>query len=387
MNPNILLVYENNHIDPSLSHVFVILLNVGFWLLAAFCLRKMMQSRRKAREAKLLEDAHAPLALGNRFVSGTVELARGEARAIDVTITQSGRQQKTKNGHSHSFTEVHRETRARPFYLRHASGARIRVEPPRDVLLVDELDQFEWHERNTRRRRAELVPGEWAVVEGVLEEGSDPEADPSPVGYRTAPNRGHCMRPPREGRMEVSSEHLSRRHELRARLFLKTIFAVVLTATLGNVFLFGYWDRVIEGKDVVADLTKKDIYTTRDSKGRTTTHYGLYVAYEDGAGRRVNRVIDVDDSDYEIILVDRTRVWVRATESFRSLTSLGSGVSLSVMGYCFAWIPFFIALGIVSSANGHRRWYEGRVNDSGSGELPNPSGQRFREQRPAPDHG
>lgn len=390
MDPAI-LVYKNNHLDPPLSHLFAGAICVTFAATIAFCIVEARKARRAAEEAEKAVAPSAPLAPGARFVSGKVELAEGETMAVQVTVTQVGKEVQHKNGKSHRFTETARETRARPFYLRHDSGARIRVEPPKKkVLLVDELDQIEWLEQDQRRRRAELVPGEMAVVEGALGHGDDPEAMRGGGGYRDAPARGWLMKPMANGHMHVSTEGLARRHTLRARAFDRSVLIAIVLAVVAQLPLFTYWARVFLGEDVTASYTGKDSYVTRNSKGQTTTHYVVSFDYWEGQSRSATE--DIDSDDYAELGAEGGGIWIRRVPGHPFSRALGRGSSLGV-------IPWFVAAGLAGFAafralqtHRYRRWYEGTVTDDGPGGLPTPPMTRFtahvsRKKRKKPQGG
>src|SRR5262245_46714252 len=99
------------------------------------------RSRRRARAADSAFDASAPLGTGPSFVAGVVEHSRGADVAVKVVVELRGREWKTAKGRTvHCWEEVRRRTSALPFYLRHASGERVRVEPGNEPVLVDALD-------------------------------------------------------------------------------------------------------------------------------------------------------------------------------------------------------------------------------------------------------
>jgi hypothetical protein len=312
---------------------------------------------------------------GARFVAGTVELAAAEAVAIRVTVTQEGSEQKTKNGHSHKWQEIHRRTVARPFYLLHSTGERIRVEPTEDVLFVDTLDQREWIEPLRRSLRAELLPGEHAVVEGVLRKAPDPEAEGVSVGYREAASRGWVMKPGRSG-MHVSVEDLSRRHALRAKAFRSTLVWVILLGIAAQVPLWTHRQRYFLGANMVAEYTEKTSYVTRNSKGQITTHYVVKLFYDDEKSFRHYETLEIDSDDYED-LPAKGRIWVRHVPGHPEATALGAGSSVGA-------VPWFLAAGLlgiggyrVIAAHRYRRWYEGPVVHKGNGRLPPYTGERF----------
>ncbi len=380
---NIIKVFENNHIDPPWAHVFVFALDVTMILAIAFCIREIRRARRAAAEADTVIKPGAPLFEGARFVAGTVELAQGETDAVRVTVTQDGSEHSSKNGTTHTWTEVERETRARPFYLRHGSGARIRVEPPEDVLLVDKLDQKEWHDAFRRRLRAELLPGEWAVVEGRLHKAPDPEGTET-VGYRQANAMGWTMKPsPRKG-MHVSTEDLSRRHSLRARAFERTCRWVVLLALLMNVPLSTYRARVFFGENTVLTYFGKTTYETYDSKRRSTLHYAVQVGNEPepDATHYKAITIEIDEDDHNTLVYDKALIWMRVVPGVPMAMALGQGSSVKTLLWAIAGAIVGLALYRTRKTHMYRRWYESRVLEKGTGKLAAPTNERFLSDDP-----
>jgi len=369
-----LLVYDDNYFEPPWSHASVFALDATFLLVLVICAREILRARRREAEAANVAAPSAEPFDGARFVAGNVELAQGEEAAVRVTVTQSGTQTRTKNGYTHKWEETHRETLARPFYLRLESGARIRVEPPKDVLLVDSLDQREWIQPLERRVRAELRAGEHAIVEGVLRRSEDPEEMASGKGYRQAAHPGWVMKPGPRG-MQISTEDLSRRHALRARAFKWTIFWVVIAGIFMQIPLFEYRRSFANGRSFVAEYLNKSSYTSRGSKGKITVHSLVHVAYQDERGVAQRRSIEVDEADWTELPLGPGTIWMRHRPG--DVAALGKGASILSVYWLFA--AGLLGLGIyrVGSTFLYRRWYEGRLKDKGQGPLPPPTGQRF----------
>jgi hypothetical protein len=380
-----IIVYQNNHLDPPMSHLLVGGLCAIFAAAVVFCFLEARKAWRAAEEAEGALVKGAPLAPGARFVAGKVELAQGETMAVQVTVTQVGRELQHKNGKSHRFEETQRETRGRPFYLRQESGERIRVAASnKSVLLVDDLDQMEWVDPYRRRRRAELSPGETAVVEGTLAHGDDPEAMASGGSYRDAAARGWVMKPMANGRMHVSTEGLARRHTLRAQAFDRALLVVIALAVAAQLPLYTYWARVLLGQDVAADYMGKTSHLTRDSKGRLSTHYKAWFAYWHGGVSTEDESEDIDRDDYQRLGDKGGKIWIRRVPGHRWATALGPGSSVGVIPWFFAAAMAGIAVFQAHRTHRYRRWYEGTVVDKGSGALPAPPMTRFADD-PGPD--
>ncbi|MDI1482886.1 hypothetical protein [Polyangium sp. y55x31] len=378
-------VFENNHIEPPWSYVCVFALDAAMLLVIAFCVREIRRARRAAVEADAVIKPKAPLFEGARFVAGTVELAQGESDAVRVTITQEGSEQAGKNNNkTHSWVETERETRARPFYLRHDTGARVRVEPPEDVLLVDTLDQKEWLHSSRRKLRAELLPGERVIVEGRLHKAPDPEGIGETAGYREAATMGFTMKPSPQKGMHISTESLSRRHELRARAFYWTCVWVVFLGFVMNVPLATYRARVFLGESVVATLLGKRTYERSNGKGKTTQHRAVDVRYESPPGTvRFGGLVEIDEDDYlELPPGAKGEIWLRRVPSFPIATALGQGSSVLFQAWCVAAVIAGLAMYRAYRTHTYRRWYEGRLVEKGKGPLPPQTNERFLSDDP-----
>ncbi len=405
------LVYGNNHIDPVASYFVVWGVCVLCLVVLGLAVQHIVQARRAEKAAEGAHNPYNPLVQGSRFAAGQIEYAHGETVAADVTVTQIGTEQSTKNGYTHQWNEVGRVVRARPFYLRHVSGARVRVEPPPHIVLVDRLDQRSWQMPFERRLRAALTPGEFATVEGQLSMGPDPEAASAAQGYRDG-GMGWVMRPRPDGGMEASTESLSRRHDLRARGLTRAALWAAVVMAVGALPTVGFWARVVMGDDHPVQIVSLDAWTSRDSKGRRTRHWAVRVTDPNLA--TTSERYEVDEHDYNEMQrrgigapsyqysqygrygrygqygqYHRSstdvpdRVWMRLVPNSPSLSALGRGVSVHVGAWIFFGIAGLIGMGIVAAAHGHRRWYEGKARHNGNGRIGPPSGERFADE-PAP---
>ncbi|MBL8678148.1 MAG: hypothetical protein JNK05_03240 [Myxococcales bacterium] len=375
-------VYADNHLAPGLTRLALLALDTTLLALWFYCLVQLLLARSAARAANAAHDPATPLEEGARFVAGTVELARHERIAVRVTIKQVGVEHHGSKGSvNHRWTETSRDTEARPFYLRHASGARVRVEPANSqVLLVDALDQEHWTSTHTRQRRAVLSAGERAIVEGELVRGPDPEA--SGEGYRGSA-AGWVLRP-RDGAVNISAEDLGRRHTLRGRAFFKALFIVPVLGALALLPTLTAHARLVAGQDTLADYVQRATWTTRNNKGHVTHHYAARFALRDTGE---THTIEVDRSDYESLPDSRgfneegpQTIWVRRVPSMPVALCLGAGATLS------AWLLALSALGLggvgyfVWKRHTYRRWYERTLVESHSGHLPEPSMRTFDER-------
>ena len=366
----VLEFYSAGQISPPLAHILVGLLSLGIVYAIGFAIFHGVRARRRARAAAGAFDPAAILAPGHAFVAGVVELAEGQTgSAIDVEIDQVGTERKHKSSWSHKWTETDRRTRVSPFYIKRASGERVRVEPDLEVLLVDALDGMDWRQRTFRTRSAALTAGEQVVVEGWLDRGNDPEASPKPGrGYRDAPERGWVLKPRDGERLYVSTEPLAERHRARARQMFGAAVWGILFFAVSQIFLVTYYERVYLGAPRVASVLDRDHWTTRGSKGRTIHHYSVSVRLEDG--EHFEDEVDRGVHDY-VHIGDRSVVrWV---ESDHQACSFGKGSSVGFSNTFALLVLFGLSWWRAIAAYRKKPWYEAKVVQSGRGRLPMPA--------------
>lgn len=369
-------IFADNNMDPSAATFLVILVDLLFVGSFVFALRQYLAARRNAEQAKQLGRERSELRQGLRFVSGTVELAKDAKYAVRVTIEQEGYENYGKNS-SFGFREVDRKVDATPFYLKHSSGKRIRIETQgADIVLVDKLDQRHWVTRTQRWVRAELTPNEEVIVEGELQAGHDPEAQDSGNGYRDSA-QGWVMKP-RDMTLRFCTEGLGHRHELRANALGKLLFLIPLLWAAAQVPLVTYRLRQLIGQDVETQYLGRSTWTTRTSKGGTVYHYAADVISPHMREQGDTERIDIDSSDYYGLPSEGgQKIWVRYVPGHPMALILGKGNSLHAGLWTVAAIIAAIAAGRTAYVHRRRRWYEGPYEQSGSGLLPQPSGERF----------
>lgn len=257
------------------------LLAIGFTL----ALLGLLRQHWLFRSAKRALDPNAPLRPGVLHVRGKVAVD-GEGPAVCVRIHQVGEGvQDSPRGWSHAWSELSRDATAGPFYLEHASGEVIRVEPGKEVFLIDALSRVEQTSDTRRIRIAELTAGEMATIHGSLSEGMHDRMR-SPEGYRSAP-RGWILRPVGTERMLISTEPLEDRH--RKRRFFHAGWLVGFTLALGMFGAINYamaaW-LIGRGQVVQVDVAETTTWTTSDKEGHVTTHYGLKGSLADATGKQ-----------------------------------------------------------------------------------------------------
>ncbi len=362
-------VYASGHLDPPFSHlliwpvVWVWLVCVGLCLLG----RKRHQKLAKAADEAVNAQDDKPLWAGQRYLSGVVEYAADERMAVDVRVTQRGSEHKTKHGWKHKWTEISRSTEARPFYVRLNSKERVRVEPGHSVFLVDDPDGMVWEDKFGRMRVARLSPGERVVVEGTLAKGPDPEQQER-GGYRGA-EPSWVMRPLRDGKMHISAEPLGHRHRLRAEMFASSARMIAFVGLVLHAVMSTYYTRLFVGETVIATVKSKDHYTTKGSKGQITHHYRVFVNLPSPGAITLDR--ELNERGWKA--VDKGfPMYYRDVTEWRWASMPGRGVSSSSAQLICVAILGLIAVALYGSAAGHKMWYEGRLDDSGHGKLPDP---------------
>ncbi len=369
-------IYGNNCLGPFGAALFAASLNITMLAILGFIVREYFAARKASALAAASADALGELRAGIRFVTGTVEYAKDCAFAVQVTIQQSGSEEESEGSYSHAFTETSRKTNANPFYIKHASGKRIRVEPQgADVVLIDQLDQLHWVEKERRSIRAELTPNERVIADGELCEGHDPEANSSTTGYRES-LKGWVLKP-RDHRLQFSTESLARPHELRAKAFRKSFVVIAFIAAAMQVPLSPYHLRAFSGQQIQATYLRRSTWQT-DSDNGPSTHYG--VEFTSPLSPRLNQVEreEIDSSDYrELDDHLRASIWVQYVPGYPVATALGRGNSIALWLCAMASMMTAGAFFVAYKTHHFKRWYERKHNQKGSGRLPEPSGERF----------
>lgn len=347
----------------------------------AFCIRQYLAARRAAAQAKRAESASATLYEGARFIAGEVDFANGASRAVRVTIGQTGNDILTGKNRVHRWQEVTREIEAQPFYVQTRSGERIRVEPPKDVMLIDSLDQMEWLSSDWRQRRAELTKGEHVVIEGRLERGADPEAHELASTYRSNAPVGWVMKDAKRRGMRISTEGLSKQHQLRGRAFIRALVAVLVVELAALSVLVPYHVRLVLGRNVVGLCHGKYVEQIQRGKRGVENHYKARISYSDDSGDIYAEHVEIDSDDYDRLPSADRRIWIRYVPRKSWATSLGIGTSVN--GPMSLLALAFEAAGIFFIVRTYRRkrWYEGPLVQNMPGPLPMPTRERFPVDR------
>ncbi len=357
------VVSPEDHLGPWSSLLFVEL-ELGAYLLV-LCLGLILAQRwkRRARSADASFDPAVPLTPGERVLHGKVEHAANEELAVRVEVYQDGTEGESSGTWSTSWKEAYRRVKVHPFYLRHASGQRIRVEPSEDVTLVDEMDGVIRVNLARRVRFAELTPGEEIFAHGQLEQSTDPEAG----GYRGG-GSALVLRPRRDGQLLLSSEPLGERFRRRQRHHRGFAVAAALLLVGANLFVVSYFASLAAGVPGRARITDLKHIDNSDSDGESHT-YRVWLDLQ--TPRRAAFTDDVSASLFKRLRVGMELPARHTPTLVIGSTRVGAGATYHGGLLLPLLLPVFV-LGVVYllMGAGPLTWHEGQeLNDSESGRL------------------
>ncbi|WP_438031622.1 hypothetical protein [Sorangium sp. So ce204] len=356
MEPRIWLLVSRYHLDAGLSSLLVDgVATACLLVLAALALRLSRRQRRAAAQAEASFTPGAALAPGEAVVVGTVEREQGADVAVRVEVEQKGSESETSGVWTHQWAETGRKVRVHSFYLRHASGARIRVEPGEDVQLVDALDGMIRVDLTRRVRVAELIPGERVFAIGELRRAPDPEAQAQ--GYREQA-QGYLLAPPRGGRMLLSSEPLGERFARRAAFHKRWAITATVASLAFNMAFAAFHARRWLGETVDVRVTQLQEKEDGDHTRFEVTMRGEGGAFSDEVSHRAFARLREGET-----------VKARHVPSWSSASAIGPGVTAHSAAYAALPLLGVIALAYLARAQATRPWYEKKVIDQGSGKL------------------
>ncbi|KYF55793.1 hypothetical protein BE04_37770 [Sorangium cellulosum] len=336
----------------------------GLLALAVLALRLSLRLRRATALADASFRANVALGPGEGVVLGTVEREQGADVAVRVEVEQKGVELASsvswRHGGAvswrHAWTETGRKVRAHPFYLRHASGARVRVEPGEDVMLVDALDGMIRVDRTRRVRVAELVPGEEAFAFGELRRAPDPEAPP--LGYRERA-QGYVLVRPRRRRMLLSSEPFGEQFARKAAFRLRWAIIAGVASLAFNAAFAPFHARRWLGETVEVRVTQ--LRESDDDRGSfDVTMLGPHgVAFSD----------EVSYTDVDRVRGGGRLLEARYVPSWPSASTIGPDVTAH--SFAYVALPLFgvIAIAYFFRAHAALPWYEKKLIEHGSGRL------------------
>ena len=177
--------------------------------------------------------AKRALAPGYSVITG-VTLTSDKKPAITIDVMQQGRDEHVQRGRfDQIWMETSRTQQAQPFKLQLDDGQCVLIEPPSDVLLIDEPDVVRRLTLQTRIRRAEVFHQRCVSIEGELTQSES---------VNDGVYRGHGERwvmRASHGVMAISSRALWSRYEMRRRFFNMTAIYIGLSIGFHRVAVFG----------------------------------------------------------------------------------------------------------------------------------------------------
>lgn len=356
-----------NHADPVTS-LYLVYGGAGLLYIASIITAVALwrHQRRRAQQARDAFEGSGILEVGETVVRGTVAFAVGGEHALRVEVDQEGTESKSSGSWSHSWTESDRRVLVAPFYLEHATGERIRVEPTQEAHLMDDLDGVIFVDRTKRKRFAELIPGEQVIATGHLSRGHDPEV--SGQGYRGGCD-GWVLRPPSSGAMLLSTKPLDAPFRHRARNYSIMAITITVLALVGHVLLLPYHQRVVVGEPITAMVTGRHM-TTSTNEG-TTTHYYHVTVSSQQPPLTLSRAVSQEAQN---ALVEGSHVPVLYVISRPASSQIGHTPTAHRDIALFLAIAISIlSFGFLTWGESTKAWYdEPKVINSGSGHLPTP---------------
>lgn len=352
-------VYARASLSPDLSWMIVFGITIALVANIVICLVRAVARSRMARiAAAQASDKPPPLVEGSDvLLAGIVQHFENHDVAVKVVITQDGDENESSGSWSHSWTEINREIILAPFLLELANGEKVRVDPPKNVEVADALDQKVWINRNKRVLTAELVPGEKIYARGRLE-----RSDQAVAGSAYRDNSwGWALRATGGSQMLLSSEPLGAGMTKRAAFHRRSAWGTLVFLVGIQLSLLGFWTRMLFGHVERATVVSKHDQTGRDSDGDEYTEYFLSI--------RVDNV-EVSEDDFERVRAG-TELPIRVVS--RDSWSLGPRATIN---WWHALIIIPIALCVLIAyplrRKATRPWFRRKVNESGSGRLPDP---------------
>jgi hypothetical protein len=359
MEPHTGQLVRRGDLGVELSSFFVdIVATVGLLVVAAVALRLSLRQRRAAAQADASFQPDAALVPGEAVVLGTVEREQGASVAVRVEIEQEGSESENSGIWSYRWTETNRKIHVHPFYLRHGSGGRIRVEPGEDVMLVDEMDGVIKVDLTRRIRVAELLPGAKVFAVGELRRAPDPEAPTA--GYRQR-SEGTLLVPPRGRRMLLSSEPLGKRFARRAAFHLRWAVLAAVAALGFNALFASFHARRWLGETVEVRVTLVQHYESSDDDDHfEVTMLGPdHLIFSDEVSRRDFSRLHAGD-----------KLQARYVPLWRSATAIGPDATASSGAYLAVPLLGVLALVYGLRARSTRPWYERKkLVEKGDGRL------------------
>jgi len=364
MESSVVDVHEAFQVEGATSLALVVGGGAILVLLLVASIVEMLRNRARAELAIRSLDAEAEIEPGEIVLAGTVELADDAPHAVRVEVEQEGTEKESSGSWSHKWTEVDRNTKVLPFYLVRASGARIRVEPGWNVLLVDELDHEIRREPGRRVRFAELTPGESVIAHGTLTRARDPQARTSV--YRNSGDRSLVLRPIGSSPMLLSAEPLHGRFLRHMAAAKKSAFAVGASLAVFLLFTTPYLIAAFGGERSTVTVISRSYYGVRSDASWAESYE---VSFQGEGWSSAGRA-SVSKNTFGG-LRKGMRLYYRRVSSWERISHLGKYPTASRAALFFATLAVVVgALVWRGFRHSSRKWYElRRVVDRGPGRL------------------
>ena len=368
-----------HHFGPLASAIMVYgLVTPAIIAIMATAMTLWYRNAARVRRLRRRIDSQQGLVEGEIIISGSVELGAGGKKALRMEVEQEGEEWESSGNWMHAWKEVDRTLEVAPFYLKHESGARIRVEPTEEkALLVDDLEGVIWVDASRRVRYGELIPGADVVVRGYLTRGDDPEAENR--GYRQAV-QGWVLMPPDNGPMMFSSTSLEDHSERSARLYRGTTFCLGLLSAAACFGLFDYYLETFAGETVQGTVVAADGHLT-DDRGRPFPRLALTLTSPE---HDLDEVTQLVTRQYEDLLVVGAQVPMRTVPFYREATQIGRGPTIHTGLFTFLVIGVLVSgvLLLIVWVFAPRHWQVGSpVSIAYKGKLPETEAQREKSRR------
>lgn len=338
-----------NHMSSEASWIVALGLSSAVALWAITMIVGALAELRRSREGAATEAGAAVLREGASVIVGVVETDDAQP-AIVVRLHEEGKQWQGRNGARHEWREISREVEVRGFHVVTSQGARVRVEPSSDVVLVDAMEVTAWPSSARRERTARLGAGARVAITGRLSS----VGAPSGGAYR-GQGASWQLTPTGSGPMIVSERPLGERHAFWAGFFARwAIVPVVLMVVLQVYFFTKHYDFALHGTPGIAHVAQR---------GR----HELRVSFPDGSSRWI--VVEAEGLRRAEVGAEVACI---STPSGR--TMLGSRPGLNPRG-CIALtlIAGGLFVGWWLRRRRNREWYEQRpVVTRGEGPLSRP---------------
>ena len=366
-------VLASAHLSSSTS---ALLAGIGAGVVTALLAAAGVLLARGSRRARA-EQAESPVALladGPAVVTGVVELEPGATGpAAEARVYQRGREQYYKGNWSHSWRETSREVRAQRFHIRRDDGLVVRVEPGGAVEIHAPLAPSERTAPDARTCTAPVPAGARVRMTGEIEGSAPVRVD---AIYRDAPST-LMLRPPRGGKMVISTERPGEKGEEQARFHARWAIGIAVTAAIvACAVLPTYLVLAADGEtvDVQPEGVRRRLEWTKPKNrpGYWVPHYEVR-AVARVEGQPVPLFDDCSQSLYDCVKGGTCgRVpFVVATHGPESFHEVGPAPTLTIGRAVLTLITVtLLAVAYAFSASSARPWYrKGRVDESGAGRL------------------